>query len=544
MEFKKLLKEQLIEGLPIVRVVLNGGEKELHDATIPYAIGFNDAIAEAQPTHVLVIAMPYKNYEAYADNVDAMHQYDNKLIYGGERWLYELSAVNYLQFNKPGKYNLVFILMNNISNEEKKKLLQKSSYRNGYEYSIYLYMIGERNGTGIENAYCEELVEIPKEFFAIKPESGFKKYWWKWSNRWFPSSDPIDECDFRKRVAIAVTIQPVVWILGFLLRLLIMIVMSAIMIVISLGMFLSGMQTEGTFSTLANGYYKFALAYPRLSFSDAFTEWFNALDKPVLKHYRIGKRKLEVFISPIGFLFQVFVWGMVVSNMIRLVSMTRTSDYIIITLGVTAILTACGIWHFIWVLNTSPIASVKKWFTSSFYYIAYNDEDTLNAQKVWRLIVKIVGCMLVIVIGFQTPWAEILKRLTLPTIHTSSITPSISAWEYALYATILVVLGCTAFWIKNILNWLYGTKLGSWIGQKMDKPMPSFEFKSKAKPAALSASQANINWLKQHMSISAIPKKITAETIVAPTKTKQLFLQFKVSFWSAKAKVCKPYAKS
>ncbi|MES2224731.1 MAG: hypothetical protein V4478_01960 [Patescibacteria group bacterium] len=542
MKFKKLLKEQLIEGLPTVRVVLNGGEKELHDATIPYAIGFNEAIAEAQPTHVLVIAMPYQNYQGKRDDIDLQYEYDVDIIKGGERWLFELSAVNYMQFNKPGKYNLIFILLNNVTNEVKKGILQKTSLRAWYEDSIFLYMIGERNGTGIENAYCEELVEIPREFFAIKPVSGIKKQWWKWVNRWFPSSDPIDECDFRKRVAIATTIQPAVWILGFLLRLLIMIVMSAIMLAISLGMFLSGLQTEGTLSTLANGYYKFVLAYPRLSFSGAFNEWFNALDNPVLKHYRIGKRKIKVFISPIGFLFQLFVWGMVVLNMIRLVSMTRAIDYISITLGITTLLTAFGIWHFIWVLNTSPIPSVKKWFTSSFYYVAHNDEDTLNAQKVWRLIATTVGYMLITVIGFQTPWAEILKRLTLPSAPTATL--SISAWEYALYATIFVALGCAAFWIKNILNWLYSTKPGKWIAQKIDKPLLSFELKSKTKPAVLSADQVNINWLKQYMSISAIPKKITAETIVAPTKAKQLFLQFKVSFWSTKAKVCKPYAKS
>jgi len=107
--------------------------------------------------------------------------------------------------------------------EDAKQRVQKylsKEYRYQYDMSLS-WEQAEHNDLQSRDWYLVastvEEFEVPEELFARKPETKTSKLVWKWANLWF-DSDPIDECDYRRRKILAFTLQPPLMAIFQLLR--------------------------------------------------------------------------------------------------------------------------------------------------------------------------------------------------------------------------------------------------------------------------------------------------------------------------------------
>ncbi len=372
-EFRNLLKEN-----PLVRVVLNGGHQELDDATVPFALRFDPSIADKRPTHVLVISIPFSVYSTFKEDYN-IHDLKYYLTQKGERRIYELSTIDYIQFNKPGKHNLIFVLFNDMSKEKRKEILQKGSLRIYYENEIAFEDV-ERGYLGIQNGYCEALVDIPEQFFAMVPKTGTRKLWWKWVNRWF-LLDPVDECEFRKRALVAITIQPIIWILAFFLRFVVTTAVSIFILIVTIVALFCGGQPQTTWQTIGNAYWKFTLLYPSKKFRTTFEDWFDEDYWNEYKWYSIGKYEFRTIISPAGLSLQIFLWGLYIACIydyftpLHEYKTPLEHGFAILVLSTIAALVA--VWHFQFIFFFMPFEKVRDWYFNHFY----NSMDELKVHK-------------------------------------------------------------------------------------------------------------------------------------------------------------------
>ncbi len=549
MNFKSYLEQSL------VKVVLNGGHKELDDATIPFTLAMHEVIAEKQPTHVLVIDIPFDLYAKSSlneDRNDPLRTVKRDMKYIGERKIYELSKIDFLQFHKPGKHNLIFVLFSDIDKEQKKAILQKRSLRVQYENDINIQDIEEgylgQNMVG----YCEELIEIPEQFFAIVPKSGFKKGWWKWINRWF-DTDPIDECEFRKRAIVALTIQPVVWFIGFLLRLTYGTIISVFAVVIKYVLYLSGQQTIYIFKNIGAIYVKFIFSYPNIKTAKitSFGFWEDA-EQPTYKYYSIGKKEIKIPFSPFGLAIQIFLWSIYFGSIRYFWYSSFSAKRNLIDIGPLMLLIYATlaaffiIGHLSLVLTTLPYERAEEWVTEKFGE-RRSEVSRKQSYGVYFLCAIIMTCFFVA----QIPWSK---------IGSAIIDMSFSLWSKLIFAAIaiLVIVFRKKFWknlnigisyLNRFIDRLNKSLLGKWLTRIM--PVRKIvvqhsyggtvtsDVVQKKKPRKLTRTE----WLKVNMNINQLPDKVDLQNIIAETKANQVIQRFKVSFWRAKSKVCKPYAK-
>ncbi len=513
-EFKKILPEQ-----SLVKVVLNGGHQELDEATIPFTIGFDRSIAEEEPTHVLVIDFP-----ADSATEDSKWRYLNDT---GERRIYELSTVNFIQFHKSGRHHLIFILFRDITREQKKNILQKKSLRAYYENSIYLADI-HKKGYVADNmvGYCEELVEIPQKFFAVPPKSGFKKGWHSWVNRWFLTI-PIDECDFRRRVPSAITIQPIAWFLGFILRLFTALVLIPVLSVIVMIIFLSGLQAEtAVWKNIGNIGWNFLFLYPKRGWESIFDfkdKYFDVdCDYYDIKKYKLGNWEVKVPISPLGLVTQILAWGSFLYCFIIYFNNWHKPE-VNIEIFVFSITTAAlGVWHLYLVVRTMPYEKVENWVKKKS-----PGSDGEKNWKVWLMVWAVVGLSLLAFLITQIPWVSVVFSIVK---------------FMGIVIAILVIL----LFSKKIYRLF--VKKSHQFNVWFDKTTIGKELiKRNEEKAAMMMDQtvkkSYVQFLTENMSIHNLPAKVNVNNIVAPTKAKENILRFKVGFWRMKSKVCRPYAK-
>lgn len=135
-------------------------------------------------------------------------------------------AMTYVSFRWPGEHTLhakLFWCETDKVKLMKSHFLERSS-KKGYENNIFKqfddgpkYLNSLDNWTGdvpvSDTPQTEMKISVPKEYFAKEPPEWLKS----WTNLWF-DYPPVDQCAFRRRLILALTIQPPVYAVWLVLR--------------------------------------------------------------------------------------------------------------------------------------------------------------------------------------------------------------------------------------------------------------------------------------------------------------------------------------
>ncbi len=552
-EFKNLLKEQ-----SSVKVVLNGGKHEIDDATIPFSIGFDNSVANRQPAHVLLLEIPHKQYQSQKneDPNRELNLVHSHLAHFAKRKLYDLNKVDFIQFSSPGKHNLIFVLLDELDRSEKKKLLQKTNLRSEYDTWFWFDQIENLGGHVV--GYSEELVEIPEQFFAIAPEKGIRKVWHQWVNRWY-LTDPVDQCEFRKRAIPATTIQPIAWFVGFLVRFIAGAIMSAVMLVIGFSAFLIGIQSKGMFKSVLTTLWHFAVLYPKEEWNEIFSRefWFED-DKweQKYKKYSIGTLEFYVPISIVGIAIQIGLWWGLFTSC-RLMFMSHDIGSALGWMILSAILVMATMWHSILVIDTMSYKKIKQWREKTFY-----SRSSIDTGSVFGIVFLLCIPIALTFISTQLYYHidAIGSGVTIATKETGGFVAS----RFRVLSIIVAVVSLIVFrkriaqfisfvfkqlgrLITAFNSWYEESDLRKWVRKSYETKKPAFAMSTVGNTQSgipkPTKQEIRTNYLKTAFDINRTPDKVDLKNIVAPTKIGLVVQKFKISFWSTKAKVCKPYAK-
>ncbi len=196
-------------GSPEVKLVLNGGKNILDSATVPVEWHFSDDINNHNPQKIVVIDISESQEEMMEDDYIHIPTKNYLLIKPTE-------LVSYIQIQKPGVHNLIFIVSCGPDPKIASAVIRKCLG------SIYLYPKDIEVGRISSDFYGYSIYfkivefEIPKELFAKRSETPFGNFVWRWTNRWY-SKEPADQCAYRKRKFFAFTAQPILLIIGRLI---------------------------------------------------------------------------------------------------------------------------------------------------------------------------------------------------------------------------------------------------------------------------------------------------------------------------------------
>jgi len=194
-----------------ISVVLNGGKKEMDTATLPIRWYFSDEVLKqgSLPHYVLV----FEQTEEEAHNELHSGRY-------GSRCAFRTSDVfGVIQLSRPGRHRMMVV---SVGGGRIKSLMTTQDYlRENGQRGYVSSLSWERAGDGSLSSYDDRLIaativefEVPKELFAEKPQTRFGKLVWQWANLWC-KREPRDECAYRKRRMISLTLKPIPVILYY-----------------------------------------------------------------------------------------------------------------------------------------------------------------------------------------------------------------------------------------------------------------------------------------------------------------------------------------
>ncbi len=222
---------------PTLKVILNGGSDVLESARIPIQFGVNDALAEIQPTHVLVIIQHEREVSSSVRCI---------------RKLVRLSqGSDFICFESAGNHRVTFVALKATQwtrsiEEEFSCYLQETGpgcYRDSItidEKDPHKVMFSDSDDNDCVQAVFSKNISLPLELFAKKPSN----WRWKWANLWhrYPSAD---QCEYRKRLIYAFSLKPVVWFLVAIVAKYLWALLSTIWLVgAKTTVFLAGWRTE------------------------------------------------------------------------------------------------------------------------------------------------------------------------------------------------------------------------------------------------------------------------------------------------------------
>ncbi len=498
---KNILKKQTS-----VKVILNGGKFELDDATIPFQIGFDESIAEKNPAYVLVVDV---TRNLFNEKGKMICDYD----YVSERKLFKLEPVQYLQLTKPGVHHLIFIIFRELNDDSKKFLLEKTSRKN-YENCLYFNSI-ETLDIHREISYCEAIISVPEEFFAIKPKTGIKKIIWKWVNLWH-SFDPIDQCEYRKRTIFAFTTQPIFWLIGFLVRLLLVTLWTTFFIVFKTFALIFGYQPVKFIPYKKKVWYEFLLCYPREKFDVLHpAEWvYQSFSGDLEEEYYpyktlgINKKRIHIPITFVGFICYAIMLSayvfLVLSYIFGDVSVVENSKTLLATIITSSCIAILAVSQTLPTLKENEIWR-EKW--------NYSDGEKLKAKVFVWIFSILTGISLLVFMITQIPWTIVFSF----------------GIKAVIFLAILVLISiCFIFLLKFLMK-------------KVKKVRKNTEQKRvHQKDKNLLLEEKHKEWLLGSFNINNLPKKVDLELMPESSSPVHKFV---IGFWQAKAKVCKPYSK-
>lgn len=193
-----------------MKVLINGGKSEIVSATIPVEWRFSEGDLEKKPTQILIFEQneTEKNDEYRSPN------------YGRRYVCPVVNAVFYLQLFSPG-YHRIMVLAIDGSDEDGNGFI-KSRLEQGSRdiYNLPIDWEMAEPGKYSLPIVAAQIVEfrIPEQgLFAERPRGWFGQFVWDWVNRWF-DYPPRDECQFRRRMIFAFTLQPPMFLVGMFFK--------------------------------------------------------------------------------------------------------------------------------------------------------------------------------------------------------------------------------------------------------------------------------------------------------------------------------------
>ncbi len=190
---------------------LRGNRKPLTEPTLRLEWELNksdvDKLTEKQlfAPHVLIIVTKVTHYDRgiKEESFDEYEETDRKLIPLG-------NGATYVEFNQPGKYRIFGIVVGD-SEGKRKDLFKQHLENKRSRVGSYDGKLSESTRSSFPlSRYLD--VMVGKEFFANEP-SAFERWW---VNLWF-ESEPKNSCQFGKRRFLAYSIQPLVYLLWFII---------------------------------------------------------------------------------------------------------------------------------------------------------------------------------------------------------------------------------------------------------------------------------------------------------------------------------------
>jgi hypothetical protein len=231
--------------VPGIELVLNGGKKELDDATVPIRWFFSDEVLKRAPEYVVIIEQT------------ALEAADDYSMSYGRRYLCKVTeAVKYLQLFTPGRHRLMVLAVNG---KYAKKRAQELCCNN----AVSITWPGDHadrqtSWTKLCNdyaiiAHATADFTVPKELFATKRDTAFSKAIWNWVNLWH-RTEPRDQCQYRARKIFAFTLQPPLFLLLQIVKVAWFIIAILLVFIMSAGAFFFGWKITSVFKQIGQFY--------------------------------------------------------------------------------------------------------------------------------------------------------------------------------------------------------------------------------------------------------------------------------------------------
>ncbi len=222
-----------------VRLVLNGGNDVMERATIPIQWFFAPEVIARDPRHVLIIEQSEKMHET-----ETSHH--------GARYIRDVTdVVAFIQVMTPGTHTITVLVLDDTSiSFDRTKQWDDRNYTCDITPSDVLHAIETGDFTELGPdvlAAAVRVVDVPRELFAPRSQTPRGEAIWNWVNRWYDET-PRDECKYRGRLLFAFTLQPVLFLLGHIIRLAIQIFATALFPLIRLGVLFFGYRPNHLFA--------------------------------------------------------------------------------------------------------------------------------------------------------------------------------------------------------------------------------------------------------------------------------------------------------
>lgn len=273
-------------GSPEIKVVLNGGEDVLDSATIPIEWGLSKKILDENPQFIIISDVPYTlDWLKELKNSWQNSRKNNRMFRATE-------LIGYVPVYSPGPHTFVIHVVCGGKRIDAFKVAENITSSNVWHENIEVGFSENHNYSELISIYTIAVeCEIPKEFFAEKPKTGFSKFVWDWSNRWF-KKDPIDECAYRKRKIFAFTLQPILFIIAGLIEAALRIIHALYVLFGSFFLFLLGILPGSPIQNIKKSWTKSShvvLDLRKFYSHDFFGKWrvLNEYPKKVLPRYLV-----------------------------------------------------------------------------------------------------------------------------------------------------------------------------------------------------------------------------------------------------------------
>lgn len=517
---EKILKE----GTSSMKVVVDGGNTILSDSTVPFCIGFDKSISDNNPTKILVIDVTGNQFQT----INYLKDIGKDFI--SERTFFDLEPINYLQLKRPGIHHLIFVLFNYCSKDYRREFLQTTrsgSYKCGVDYINI-----ESNEFCHQLCYTEVVVSVPDEYFAPEPKTKFQTMIFKWVNSWY-KSEPIDECEYRKRKFWAFTTKPILWFFGFIPRIICSIVMTIVMFIVRIVCLVFGFQPVSFFPNLKMVFVDFLFKYPISDYEEVFSfssRWFNNsyFDKKKLCFYDyktiwLGRKKVHTPVTLFGLIYYSALFFSYTACLIGFFSLNVSLPASIFLLFFQAVVSLIISISMVGVTLPTLINSQKwelKWD---------NTNNKKEVEKFQKKIAKIIffsmsGVATACFIYTKVNW-KYFREINFFDFSLSFFS-FIGGILLVIFVIITIVGVCVL--IKNIIDFFRFT--------------PN-EIKTFTSKIVVQRKNKKIrekkSWLENSFDMSKIPEKVDFK--VVPPYSSYLH-SLKITFWRTKAKVCRPFA--
>lgn len=195
------------------KVVCNRGEEVITASNLPIQWHLSEGMCAQEPTHVVVCMWKMDTLRdclsGYApDDPELPWRYRTFLAntYICKRRVFSvLDAQRFISFAAPGDFLVKVLLVRESEYASREWFAER---RGEFKYPIHPGVKQQPRKGGAIIAGHQFRITIPDTLFVRRPETRIQRLWWDWVNRWH-DREPVDQCAFRKRAIIALTVQPI-----------------------------------------------------------------------------------------------------------------------------------------------------------------------------------------------------------------------------------------------------------------------------------------------------------------------------------------------